>query len=48
MAVDNGSFPLPQTRQETSRFLACCIWLSQRVAMDDLASHFVEERSKVR
>ena len=25
-----------------------CRWLSQRVAMDDLASYFVEERSKVR
>jgi hypothetical protein len=25
-----------------------CRWLQQRVAMDDLASYFVEERSKVR
>jgi len=28
--------------------LFCGAWLKQRVAMDDLASYFVEERSKVR
>jgi hypothetical protein len=44
-------FEKKKTTKQKSIFLPPnygCRWLSQRVAMDDLASYFVEERSKVR